>query len=306
MNPRLRVALKYAGKGWPVLPCAPDGKPLCELVDATTDEALIREWWARWPRANICTPTGKRVVAVIVDGAEGEHTLVELEAKHGSLPPTMTVGTGRGRHLHFFPNGAAIPNGGGTLGPGLDVLGTGQHAILPPSTDEDGLRSEWLSLVEPAPLPAWVAQALITAETPQEKPLEAKGDVTAVPIGKLECAKRFLLKALKDGAVKSEAAKRQAMDAGYSEKTIYRARKALGVEVRKVGFGEGQHWEWLTQTKLAKKKAKMTTFESSHGTLLDRSEASGLKAGESGGLYGAIPVPFPDAEWRPDAQKGGR
>lgn len=258
MNPRLRVALHYGRHGWPVLSCTPDGEALCEhgALDATADESVIRAWWARWPRANIGTPTGKRVVVVNVDGLDGERTLAELEAKHGPLPATMTVGTGRGRHLHFFPNGVPIPNGGGTLGPHVDALGVGKYVTLPPSTDEDGLRSEWLSLVKPAPLRAWVDQALATAETQQKKSLEGKRVVTPAPIGKLEGAKRFLLKGLQDGPVKSETIKRQALSTGYSEKTIYRARNILGVEVKKVGFGEGQQWEWLLlegriQTKLA-------------------------------------------------------
>jgi Bifunctional DNA primase/polymerase, N-terminal len=312
MNPRLRAARHYSHQGWFVLPCDPGGNVLCEhgVLDASVDEVVIRTWWERWPRANIGTPTGKHVAVLNVNGPEGEQTLAELTAKHGPLPATAEVQTGKGRHLHFSPNGSMIPNGGGRLGPGVDVLGVGKCVILPPSTDESGLRAEWLSLMEPATLPTWVAQALVTSEAqPQEKSLEGKRDATPAPIGKLEGAKRFLQKALKDGAVDSKAIKSQAATAGYSEKTIYRARNVLGVEVKKVGFGDGQHWEWLLlegspQTKVVKKKVKKAIFESSHGILRNQAEASGPKAGENGGLYGAIPPPFPDTEWQPDAQKG--
>jgi Bifunctional DNA primase/polymerase, N-terminal len=312
MNQTIKAAIRYSRHGWFVLPCDPGGKVLCEhgVLDSTVDEVVIRTWWARWPRANVGTRTGERVIVLAINDPEGARTLAELEAEHGPLPLTMTVRTAKGRHLHSSPNNSMIPNGGGRLGPGVDVLGAGQSVLLPPSADETGVRYEWLSLMEPATLPTWVAQALVTSEAqPQEKSLEGKRDATPAPIGKLEGAKRFLLKALTNGAVDSKAIKSQAASVGYSEKTIYRARNILGVEVRKVGFGDGQHWEWLLlegcpQTKIVRKKVKKAIFELSHGTLRNQAEAPEPMAGENGGLYGAIPPPFPDAEWQPDAQKG--
>ncbi|HXH51354.1 MAG TPA: bifunctional DNA primase/polymerase [Terriglobia bacterium] len=312
MNPRLRAALNYARRGWPVLPCAPDGTAISEdgACEASADEAVVRAWWTRWPRANIGT-TG--VVVLDVTGREGERTLAALEGKYGELPETRVVGTAQGRQIHFLPNGAAVPSDGGKLGPHVNVLGASQSVLLPPSADESGVRCEWLPLMQPVPLPGWVAQALIAPETQQEKALAAKQDVTPAPIGKLEAAKRFLQEALGNGAAKSETIERQAVNAGFSKKTIYRARNIMGVEVKKVGFGAGQHWEWRllegrttpkVAKKVVKKKVKKAIFESLHGTLRNQPEASGFKAGENGGLYGAIPPPFPDAEWQPDAQKG--
>jgi hypothetical protein len=70
-------ALAYATRGWPVFPCCPDqggcpdapGKcrtckaPVGQAVpdgclDATTDPGRIREWWRRWPSANVAIATG--------------------------------------------------------------------------------------------------------------------------------------------------------------------------------------------------------------------------------------------------------
>jgi hypothetical protein len=70
-------ALEYADHGWPVLPlwwplgghvcaceradCAKPGKhPLSRhgLHDASTDPAVIRRWWTRWPEANVGIRTG--------------------------------------------------------------------------------------------------------------------------------------------------------------------------------------------------------------------------------------------------------
>lgn len=68
--PVLEAALRYAGKGTPVLPlqwatngrCS-CGEPNCESVakhpltkrgarDATADPKVIRTWWKRWPKAD--------------------------------------------------------------------------------------------------------------------------------------------------------------------------------------------------------------------------------------------------------------
>src|SRR6266700_2778202 len=73
----LDAALTYAQKhGWAVLPIHTPrggqcscGNPTCTSVgkhprtphgvkDATTDEATIRDWWTRWPDANIGIATG--------------------------------------------------------------------------------------------------------------------------------------------------------------------------------------------------------------------------------------------------------
>ena len=47
-------------------PLTPNG-----LNDATTDDDKIREWWSRWPAANIGLPTGLTFDVVDIDGAAG-------------------------------------------------------------------------------------------------------------------------------------------------------------------------------------------------------------------------------------------
>lgn len=75
---------------------------------ASCDPEVIQAWWTRWPNANIGLATGKasRVVVLDIDGPEGEASLKTLTDVHGELPETLTVTTGRGRHLYFeVPSG---------------------------------------------------------------------------------------------------------------------------------------------------------------------------------------------------------
>lgn len=166
LSPMGEAALGYAKRGWPVFPCEPRGKkPLCPhgLKEATTDRQVIREWWGRWPDANISMPTGRYVV-LDVDGEAGAASLAELAKRHGPLPPTLTVKTGRGLHHYFTPNGAHIRNSAGLVGPHLDIRGEGGYVLVPPSIHENGNRYEKLTQAKVADFPAWIAALLAQPE----------------------------------------------------------------------------------------------------------------------------------------------
>jgi hypothetical protein len=58
--------------------------------DATLNEATAREWWKRWPRANIGLATGHRFFAFDVDLKDGgEESYDFLRHRHGSFPETI-------------------------------------------------------------------------------------------------------------------------------------------------------------------------------------------------------------------------
>ncbi|MFC1453535.1 bifunctional DNA primase/polymerase, partial [Verrucomicrobiota bacterium] len=111
-TPFLAAALKAIAKGTPVFPCGERQKtPLTPhgFLDATTDETIVRQWWTRWPTANLAVPTGERSGLIVLD-VDDEAALSELTAEHGPLPATLQVKTpSGGRHLYFRRPGQKIP-----------------------------------------------------------------------------------------------------------------------------------------------------------------------------------------------------
>src|ERR1700733_12881820 len=119
-------ALRYIALRWRVfplgvrskMPMIPESKGGHGCLDATIDETQIREWWKRWPKANIGLATGYDWWALDIDTKAGGYESWDiLRAGHGALPPTpeATTGTG-GRHvLYLTPSGSRITNSEGKL-----------------------------------------------------------------------------------------------------------------------------------------------------------------------------------------------
>lgn len=133
--------------------------------DATTDEATITAWWARWPDANIGIATGvvSGVVVLDVDPRNGgDISLDKLQGMHGSLPDTWKVATGGGgSHYYFrYPTevGAVKSTSHGGGEEGLDVKSDNGYVVAPPSLHESGALYEWeANQGSPsADLPGWM------------------------------------------------------------------------------------------------------------------------------------------------------
>ncbi|MBI4321043.1 MAG: bifunctional DNA primase/polymerase [Chloroflexi bacterium] len=185
-NEMLDEALAMAARGWPVHPnyhlengictcragakCDTPGKHPRVLGwqdNSTVDEATIREWWSRWPRANVGTLTGKRGGKVVLDEDPrhgGNDSLAQLEAMHRKLPHTVEVLTGGGGRQFYFKHpgiGIRIKNSTSELGPGLDIRGEGGQVVAPPSLHKSGRRYAWEASSHPddtplAPMPEWL------------------------------------------------------------------------------------------------------------------------------------------------------
>ena len=152
MSELMVAAIRYAEQGWPVFPCEPQGKtPLTKhsFKDATTDQNTIRQWWQRWPDANISVPMGLAtgLVAIDIDGQKGRDTLAALEAQHGRMPETLQNVTGRGRHYIFQCPNPPIRNTQGStgmgIGDGIDTRGEGGYIMVSPSIHPSGAVYQW-------------------------------------------------------------------------------------------------------------------------------------------------------------------
>jgi hypothetical protein len=168
----------YVEKGWRLFPvhsyldgictcddsnCGNPGKhPLTPngFHDATLDIELIQEWHSEtlglsnW---GLATGPGSGVWVLDADGALGLQTLAELQAQHGALHGTPTVGTGGGGKHFYFAWSEGVKSRV-RFAPGLDTRGEGGYVLVPPSLHASGKRYEWLTPhVQPlAEAPPWL------------------------------------------------------------------------------------------------------------------------------------------------------
>lgn len=129
----LEAALVYAARGWRVFPLQPNSKiPFAKtrgVHDATTDEATIRAWWARWPKANVAIAGGNGLVILDEDTYKGGDAGALL------LPITLTAHTARGGYHRYFAYEGQLGNAvEGKLLPGVGFRGDGYYVVAPPST----------------------------------------------------------------------------------------------------------------------------------------------------------------------------
>ena len=164
MNELLNAALYYASLGWSVIPIRPkDKKPALKWEQYQTgraSEEQIRDWWKKWPRANVGVITGgiSGIIVLDVDGPEGRESIADKD-----LPPTTCAITGSGGYHYIFKHpGGEVRNFARRL-PGLDLRGDGGYIVAPPSVHPSGGIYEWgLSpeMESPRPVPVWLKDLL--------------------------------------------------------------------------------------------------------------------------------------------------
>ena len=154
----LAAALAYArgdvlGFPVPVFPCGTHKRPIVKtgFKAATTDGALITEWWGRNPVALIGMPTGERTGLYVIDvdsveghGVDGIMAFEAMELKHDDVH-TLAQQTASGGFQYFFlvkGKRLQIKNSAGAIRPGLDVRCRGGYVIVPPSF-RVGARYRW-------------------------------------------------------------------------------------------------------------------------------------------------------------------
>lgn len=136
MSEFLDAALELAKLGYSVFPLKPGGNtPLFPdgHKDATTDPERIKDWWSRYPQANI----GVKTDGLIVVEVEPEGMKWEMLPKLIEAAGAVAITPRGGFQLWFrakkedkidYPNGEVMQ--------GIKVFGTGGYIIVPPSRIE--------------------------------------------------------------------------------------------------------------------------------------------------------------------------
>ena len=137
---------------------------------ATRELGIVRQWWTRWPNANVGIAAGRSGLLALdadtyKDGYEGEHLL----SREDEETVTNLTGSG-GTHLVYqMPEGALYTNAKGTLPKGIDIRGWGGQFVVPPSLHPSGRLYEWETGYGPheiavRPLPDLLRQILDEAQ----------------------------------------------------------------------------------------------------------------------------------------------
>jgi len=182
-NPFLLAALDFAARGWRVVPLHVRGKrprPRDWVNEASADPDVVRGWWADVPAGNVGVALGSWSGLVAVDNDSAAGTRLLLEMSEGDLPPTCEMTTGKGSRLlyaipdllEFEPKTvASLKDEHGKEA--LRFQGRGGQCVMPPSVHPGdpaagvppGRLYAWLAGrspadLDPAPLPAWLAEAM--------------------------------------------------------------------------------------------------------------------------------------------------
>lgn len=195
--PLPHAAVVFAAGGVPVFPCVSGGKrPLTAhgFHDATTSLDQVREWWGRWPEANIGIPTGAASGVEVVDvdvHAAGSGFPALRRAKRARLVSGWEALVGSpsgGLHL-YFPTDPTRPQSSWQAATAhIDFRGTGGYIIAPPSrvTLPDGTMGAYvLRSVGVAPAHSVDARALREFLAPRPPVVERGGVVRGVGAARL-------------------------------------------------------------------------------------------------------------------------
>lgn len=183
MSAMLEAALALAARGFAVHPLRARAKvPLLpEWPNQGSDApARIREWWSRWPNANIGIVTGAPSGVWVFD-LDTDHERAWALLRECGAPDTLRARTAKGWHLYFrltpgvsIPTRARIEIEGTSVG--WDVRGTGGNIVAPPSVHPSGSVYAWDVDCEPQPAP----DALVRLVVAKPQQAQSTGRTTRV------------------------------------------------------------------------------------------------------------------------------
>lgn len=144
MKNMVDAALWYLEKmNFSVIPIKKNKKPFIKWTDYQTQKPTIKEvkeWWQRWPNANIGIVTGRvsGVDVVDCDSEAGKDAINEYLSDNFLTPISKTP---KGWH-YFFTHKPGLSNGVRILND-CDLRTTGGYVIAPPSKNGHGNTYEW-------------------------------------------------------------------------------------------------------------------------------------------------------------------
>jgi hypothetical protein len=274
------AVLHSVGQGWHVFPLVPDSKrPAVRSWEsrATTDLDRLTRCWSTGAY-NLGVATGpSRLVVVDLDVpkhdrdrppagtpasvTDGTDMLGLLSDEYGAEYPsdTYTVRTASGGfHLYFgAPSGIALRNTAAKLGWKIDTRAHGGYVVGAGST-VDGRSYRVVHEAPPAPLPRWLADLLVPAALPPQRPLD-------VALSVADGLDRYLA-----AAVAGELRRVDQAVNGNRNNALYQASVALG---QLVAGGE------LAASDVTTKLVAAAVGRALHESDAQRTVASGLRAG---------------------------
>lgn len=193
----LENALEYAERGWKVFPLHTARGAVCSCgtlqcgsaakhprikewqKSCSFDPREIKEWWQKWPDANVGLATGSASGFFVLDidpRHGGKESLQKLVSSNGILPKTLASNTGGGGyHLFFKEPDIKISNRANFL-PGLDVRGDGGYIVAPPSIHKSGTPYAWIKEFVDSSIsdaPEWLLHLLINRENSDRSSVDA-------------------------------------------------------------------------------------------------------------------------------------
>ena len=218
----LEYALAYAAIGWHVFPLWNTKDGLCRcgdikckqspqkrgkhphsrlvrsgMAEATTDEKIIRKWWADDPDAGMGVYLKKSgLMAVDIDPRNGgDATIDQLEAQHGAITSDVIQKTqGGGWHRVFSYSGTDDLK---DLGGGVDIKHNG-YIVLEPTQGGQGAyswqeaESDTMEGVKPSPIPLNLFNLVRKGKNDKPEGMQGKHEMTAELFADLQSALEFI------------------------------------------------------------------------------------------------------------------
>lgn len=161
-NDLLEAALAYARRGWAIIPCRSDKTPYTEngIIDATTDQAIITDWWTRFPRANPALDVGSAGMMVVErDNYKPDYDQATVDTL--ALPKTLLSARSPRGGIHDYyalAPGEIVSPSSSKLAPAVDIRSFHSYVLLPPGRTADG-GYEWIG--DPLAKPAYRTDEMV-------------------------------------------------------------------------------------------------------------------------------------------------